>query len=151
MTTDSESPWLETARMVVFPAHCDHLGHMNVRFYAQVFDEASFHIWARAGITYAMMTDHGVVTVVARNATDYLKEVRVGSLLLVESAFVKLGTRSVTYRQRLRNAEDGGLHAVQEAVEVVFDPKTRSSAPMPDAIRERITAALKPGADPHHL
>lgn len=134
--------WMETNRAVVFPAHCDHIGHMNVRWYAHAFDTASFHAWARIGVTFEAMHREGAVTVVARTATDYLREVRAGTLIVVESAFTRLGTKSATYRQRLTDAEAGTLHAVQEVVEVFFDPETRRSTAMPSNFREKIAAAL---------
>jgi acyl-CoA thioester hydrolase len=138
--------WIETARMVVFPAHCDHLGHMNVRWYAHVFDDGSFQIWPLVGITNKLMEDQGVVTVVARTATDFLREVRAGSMLKVETAFVTLGTKSATHRQRLVNIETGEVHARQEVTEVCFDLASRAAAPMPDAFRRLIQAALVDGA-----
>jgi acyl-CoA thioester hydrolase len=134
--------WMETSRGVVLPAQCDHLGHMNVRYYAHAFDDASFHAWARIGITFEAMHEEGAVTVVAHTATDYLTEVKAGSLIVVESAFVKFGTKSTTYHQRLINAEHGTLHAKQEVVEVFFDLKTRKSVAMPDRFRTIIEAAL---------
>ena len=41
--------WMETYRGVVFPWHCDQFGHMNVRWYAHIFDDAAFHIWPLLG------------------------------------------------------------------------------------------------------
>lgn len=134
--------WIETARMVVFPAHCDHLGHMNVRWYAHVLDDGAFHVWPAIGITRALMDAEGAVTVVARTSTDFLREVRAGAMLKVETAFIKLGTKSATHRQRLIDIETGVLHATQEVTEVCFDTKSRSSAPMPDTFRKLIEAAI---------
>lgn len=134
--------WMETHRTVVFPALCDHLGHMNVRYYAHAFDDASFHAWARIGITFDDMRAEGAVTVVAHTATDYIREVTAGSLIKVESAFVKIGTKSTTYHQRLINAESGELHANQTVVEVFFDLETRKSVDMPPSFRKKIEAAL---------
>ena len=134
--------WMETHRTVIFPALCDHLGHMNVRYYAHAFDDASFHTWARIGITFEAMHAAGAVTVVAHTATDFIREVTAGSLIKVESAFVKLGTKSTTYHQRMINAENGELHANQQVVEVFFDLKTRKPVAMPAAFREKIEAAL---------
>ena len=37
--------WFETHRAVVHQWQCDHLGHMNVRYYAHIFDDAGFHFW----------------------------------------------------------------------------------------------------------
>ena len=43
--------WHELTRGIVMPAHCDVYGHMNVRHYAAFFDEAGWHMFARAGIS----------------------------------------------------------------------------------------------------
>jgi acyl-CoA thioester hydrolase len=134
--------WIDTARMIVFSTHCDHLGHMNVRWYAHVFDDGSFQIWPLIGITNRLMQDTGVVTVVARTATDFLHEARAGDMLKVETGFVKVGTKSATHRQRLVNIESGILHARQEVTEVCFDLKSRKSVAMPDAYRRLIAAAM---------
>ena len=134
--------WMETHRTVVFPALCDHLGHMNVRYYAHAFDDASFHAWARIGITFEAMHAAGAVTVVAHTETDFVLEITTGSLIKVESAFVKLGTKSTTYRQRLVGAENGALYANQRVVEVFFDLETRKSVAMPAGVRDKHEAAL---------
>ena len=134
--------WIETARTVVFPAQCDHLGHMNVRYYAHVFDDGSFLIWPLIGITRQLMETERAVTVVARTCTDFRNEVRVGAMLKVETGFIKLGTKSATHRQRLVDVETGTLHATQEVVEVCFDTSTRASVPMPESFRALIAAAL---------
>jgi acyl-CoA thioester hydrolase len=128
--------------MVVFPAHCDHLGHMNVRWYAHVFDDGSFQIWPLIGITNALMQELGVVTVVARTSTDFVREVRAGDMLRVETAFVRCGSKSAVHRQRLVNVETGTVHGRQEVTEVCFDLKTRKSVAMPEAFRQRIEAAI---------
>ncbi len=139
--------WMETNRAVVFPAQCDHLGHMNVRYYAHVFDDASFHAWASIGITFEAMYAEKAVTVVAHTATDFIQEVRAGSLIKVESAFAKVGSKSTTYHQRLINAESGILHARQRVVEVFFNLETRSSVDMPESFRQTIAEALVPGLE----
>ncbi|MDX1485822.1 MAG: thioesterase family protein [Alphaproteobacteria bacterium] len=140
--------WMETNRAVVFPAQCDHLGHMNVRYYAHIFDDASFHCWANIGINFEDMHAQGAVTVVAHTATDFIREVVAGSLVRVESAFVKLGTKSATYHQRLINAETGVLHARQRQVEAFINFESRKSVAIPDAFRDKITAALVEDAEP---
>ncbi len=136
------SGWFETNRGVVFPWHCDQFGHMNVRWYAHIFDDAAFHIWSAAGFAVKDMAALGVHTVVARTATDFVREIRAGELFLVRSAFTRCGNKSCDHRQQLLNADTGTLHAVQNSVEVFFDPETRRSVPMPDALRQFVEANL---------
>jgi acyl-CoA thioester hydrolase len=128
--------WQETYRAVVFPWNCDHYGHMNVRWYAHHFDDAGFHIWTVAGMGQAAIRARNIGLVVARTTIDYLHELRAGELLVIKSGFTRIGTKSITHVGRMYNADTGTLCATQEAVEVFFDPASRTSAPMPDDIRE---------------
>lgn len=134
--------WMETHRAVVFPWHCDHIGHMNVRWYAHFFDDAGFHLWTRIGLTPAELKRRGIVTVIASAKTDFQHELNAGDLLIIDSAFTRLGNSSLNHFQRMRNAETGVLSATQETVEVFFDLTTRKAVSMPDDIRKMLAAAL---------
>lgn len=136
--------WMETHRAVVFPWHCDHLGHMNVRWYGHFFDDAGFHLWSQIGLSHATLKDRGVVTVIASIKTDFRHEARAGELLLVKSAFTRLGTKSLTMRQQMINAENGTLIATQEVVEVFFDTESRAATEMPNEIRDKLDAVVLP-------
>lgn len=87
------SDWTETHRAVVHPWNCDVLGHMNVRWYAHLFDDAEFHLWSVIGLSHATLKKSGVVTVIANTNTDFLHETLAGELLTITSAFTKLGGR----------------------------------------------------------
>ncbi len=138
----ADDGWMETHRAVVFPWHCDHLGHMNVRWYGHFFDDAGFHLWSRIGLSHATLKDRGVVTVIASIKTDFRHECSAGELVLVRSVFTKLGTKSLTMRQRMSNAETGDLIATQEVIEVFFDVAERTATAMPDDIRNKLQEVL---------
>ena len=137
--------WIETHRAVVHQWNCDHLGHLNVRYYAHFFDDAGFHFWTGIPRAQEIMKAHGIGVVVARTTNDFLKEARAGELVVIKSALTRLGTKSLTYTQRMTNAESGDLLATQEAVEVIFDPKRRKAAEMPGELREVLEGALVVG------
>jgi acyl-CoA thioester hydrolase len=134
--------WWETHRGVVHPWYCDQFDHMNVRWYSHFFDDAAFHIWPIMGYSLNKMQANGFHTVVASTTIEYLKELRAGDLLYVKSAFVRVGTKSCTYFQKLFNTDTDDLHATQEAVEVFFDPKSRKAAAMPAELRTLLEANL---------
>lgn len=134
--------WLETHRAVVHPWMCDQFGHLNVRFYAHLFDDAGFALWTLIGVGRPAFERAGVHTVVARTETDFRRELPPGRLVVVRSRFVKVGTKSVTYEQQLLDADTQEVHAEQRAVEVFFDPKTRGGCEIPDAFREALTPHL---------
>lgn len=136
---------LELLRGVVHPWHLDHFGHMNVRHYAPFFDDASYHVWTRIGVPYSvMLAEHGVHCVTASAKTTFIKELAAGAMIVVDGVVSRIGDRSLGLRLRMLDADSGALHATCDIVEVVFDPATRSSAPMPDAVR----AALEPWLAP---
>ncbi|MCA9604474.1 MAG: acyl-CoA thioesterase [Myxococcales bacterium] len=135
----NETGWIEaTWRGVVHAWMCDHFGHMNVRWYAHVFDDAGFALWSMLGVSQEMFRVAGVHTVVARTETDFRAELLAGRVILVRSRIEKVGTKSVTYEQELLDADTRRVHATQYVVEVFFDPEARRSVPIPDTIRALI-------------
>ena len=127
---------IELSRGVVHPWHHDHFGHMNVRHYAPFFDDASYHLWTRLGLPYSrMIQDHGIHCVTAQATTNFLRELTAGDLIAIDGWVARVGTKSVTFRLEMRHADTGDLHATYDLVEVFFDPKTRSSTAMPEAVR----------------
>lgn len=133
-------------RGVVHPWHHDIFGHMNVRHYAPVFDDASFHLYAAMGLSLEdMLRDHGVHVVTAKAETNFLRELKAGDLFVIDGAVRRLGSRSVTVQLRMTHAQTGALHATYDITEVFFDPKTRKSAPMPQPVREIYARYLAEG------
>ncbi|MCC5962169.1 MAG: acyl-CoA thioesterase [Rhodobacteraceae bacterium] len=127
---------LELVRAVVHPWHHDHFGHMNVRHYAPFFDDACYHIWTALGLPYSVMQrEYGVHTVAAEVTTRFIRELTAGDLIVVEGAVSRIGTKSCAFHMRMLHADTGVLHATYDAVEVFFDPGTRKSTAMPDAVR----------------
>jgi len=132
--------WLELTRGVVHPWHLDHFGHMNVRHYAPFFDDATYHLWTRLGLPASVMKrDYGVHCVTASATTNFIVELLAGDLIVIDGAVTDLGRKSISIRLRMHNADTGVRHATYDLVEVVFDPATRTSAAMPDALRDRLT------------
>ncbi len=119
---------------------CDRFGHLNVRFYGHIFDDASWALWSMCQISPDTFDEAGVHTVLARTETDFIKEIHPGRVVMVRSWFEQVGNKSVTYLQELVDQDTNTIHARQRAVEVFFDPKTRSSEVIPGSIRQRLEA-----------
>lgn len=129
------SHWHELYRTIVMPAHCDVYGHMNVRHYAAMFDEAGWQILTKAGVSLTDLRSRGLGTVVATLTIDFLHELTAGQLVLVTGALTKTGEKSFSYEMRLYEADSMTHCATQRTVEVCFDTTLRISAPLPDDIR----------------
>ena len=145
MSSTSDPTRLDLLRGVIHPWHHDHFGHMNVRHYAPFFDDAVYHMWTRLGLPYSrMQAEHGVHTVSAQATTGFRQELVAGDLIVIDGAVARIGGKSCTLHLRMMHADTGALHATYDVVEVFFDPTTRRSATMPDAIRTRLEAHLIP-------
>ena len=135
--------WHELTRGIVMPAHCDAYGHMNVRHYAASFDEAGWHMFAKAGVSLSGLRAKGLGSVVASLTIDFHHELTAGQLTLVTGAFTRVGEKSYHYEMRLHDADAMTHCATQKTVEVCFDTKARKSSPLPDEVRTRIQQAIE--------
>ena len=133
---------IETWRGMAHPWNCDTMGHMNTRFYAAIYDDASFHFLARLAPS-RVQKESGLGWADVRQLIEYKQEVESGALLLVRTVLKRLGRTSVEYRHELRDAESDLLHSTSEQVTVRFDLVARKAAPLDDDIRRR-GEALQP-------
>jgi len=133
---------LEISRTIVMPAHCDHYGHLNVRHYAAFFDDAGWHMLARAGVSLSDLNSRGLGTVVATLTIDFHHEISAGQLAVIRGAVTRVGTKSVGYTLELYEADSMTRCATQKTVEVCFDTTKRRSVPLPDDVRTKLAAML---------
>ena len=137
------SRWHELHRTIVMPAHCDAYGHMNVRHYAAMFDEAGWHILARAGVSLTELRGRGLGSVVASLTIDFHHELTAGQLVVVTGAFTRAGGKSFAYEMRLYEADSMTHCATQKTVEVCFDTARRASVLLPDDVRQAIARQVE--------
>ena len=60
-----------TYRGVVYPWHCDHMGHMNVMWYVANFDEACWQTLAMLGLTPSRLRNEGAAVAPVEQRTEY--------------------------------------------------------------------------------
>lgn len=134
--------WMECYRGVVYPWHCDHLGHMNVQHYTGMFDQAAFHLQHVLGLSPKALAEQGETAVDAQHTVRFLDEQLAGSLVVVDGALTKIGTKSFTCTYRMRNVESGVVAATTEIVSVYFSTRDRSSMEIPADLRSRLERHL---------
>lgn len=133
---------MEAFRGVVYPWHCDHLGHMTVMHYVGLFDQAGWHLLSALGFTWEAMKAKGQTFVDAKHTIEYKAEQKVGSLIVIDSAATRLGEKSLTFKHRMRNIETGVLAATSEIACVYFDMTTRRAIAIPADLRARVKERL---------
>ena len=136
--------WFDLSRTVVLPLHCDGYGHMNVRNYAAMFDDAGWHLLTMAGISLAEVKRRGLGTVVATLTIEFHHEITAGALVLIKGAVTRVGTKSFNYELRLYEADAMTHCATEKAVEVCFDTKARKGVALPDDMKTKLEKLLTP-------
>ena len=132
----------ETYRGIVHSWQCDFLGHMNVQFYVSKFDEASWHLIAKYGLTpeYFKTSQRSVAIVEQR--IKYFRELNAGDLLVIRSKIVKAKTKSLHIFQRMINSQTNTIVAEEEIICVQIDTNTRKFRSFPNEIFKKLVAAV---------
>ena len=145
MDGESNQPPI-TYRGIVYPSQCDHMGHMNVTWYTAKFDEATWNLFARIGITptYIRENRQGIAGV-QQNIT-YKKELAAGDLVAVRSRVLEVRPKVIRCLHELLNGESGEVAALSELTVVHMDLRTRKSLPYPDEVQERARALIADSA-----
>jgi len=126
-----------TYRGTVYPWECDHMGHMNVRFYVAKFDEATWQLFAMIGVTptYMREQDRGMAAV--EQQITYKRELRPGDIITVRSGVVELREKVFRLYHEMRNEETGEIAATTTLTGVHIDTRRRKACPFPEEILRR--------------
>ena len=127
--------YIETFRIAVAAAACDHLGHMNVQHYFAAVSEGMTELMARLGLTVEEVRRRQMSFAVVRAETDFHKELRAGDVIALESTIMKLGEKSVTFHHRLRKVGTDAPAMGTVFKCVLLDLAQRQATVIPDDIR----------------
>lgn len=138
-------PHIETYRGVVNQADCDHLGHMNVARYLGICGDAAIHLQNMLGITPDdVRTGRRLSLAVVRNESDFKAEVAVAEPIVMRSAILEIGNKSMLLHHQLLRAD--GVVAFDTTFRVVlFDLAKRRAAEIPPDVRAKAEAMLAGG------
>jgi len=116
------------------------MGHMNVQWYASKFDEATWHLFSKIGITsdYIRKTGKGMAAV--EQNIKYKSEAVSGDLLVIKSRVTEIKDKVIKFKHVMYNAETNRELAICELTGVHIDRKKRTSCLFPASI-------LKKGAE----
>jgi acyl-CoA thioester hydrolase len=140
----------ETFRGVVYPWECDHMGHMNVRFYQARFDEATWQLFGMLGLTPEYLRREGRGMAAVEQHTRYLKEALPGDLIGMRSRVLEITGKSIRFTHLLLNSVSGEALAETTFTGVHLDTTTRRSR----AFDEGLLASMREisgltGVPPH--
>ncbi|HKJ00031.1 MAG TPA: thioesterase family protein [bacterium] len=127
--------YFETYRATVKPEQCDHLGHMNVQYYIAALNDGTIELVRRLGLPLAEIARRRIALAVVRMETDFLRELKEGDEILVESAVEQVGNKSLTLLHRIRHAASGSDAMRSVCRSAMMDLTSRKSTVLPEDVR----------------
>src|SRR5688500_11810488 len=124
-----------TYRGVVYPWHCDHMGHMNVMWYVGKFDEGTWNLFGMLGLTAPYLREHNRAMAAVQQDITYKHELVAGDLVAVYSGIIELRELSVRFYHEMRNETTSEVAAFAIMTGVFIDSAIRKATPFPDDFR----------------
>lgn len=129
-------------RATVPESYRDSNGHMNVRWYVALFDDAgdTLHDWM--GVTPQYHAAHGTGTFDLEYHIHYIAEVLPGEDVAVYVRLVGYSEKRLHYVMFLVNRTRGKLAATLECINAFADLSVRRTAPWPSEVAEKLARAV---------
>ena len=124
--------------MTVRPEWIDYNGHMNMAYYAVLFDLAADEIYPSLGFGPDYQKT-GFTTYTAEFHVCYLRELHLGDNVTVTLQLLDHDARRFHFYQEIHHA-DGWCAATAETMALHVDQSGPSVAPMPAAILEELAS-----------
>jgi len=128
---------VETARGTVHEWQKDHMGHINVRAYMELFEQACWQFYAMLGLTATVLRSREVNLAAVQQNIGYKKELYPGDTVFVRTGVIELKERVLRFRHELINTENGEICADCEFTVVCLDPVARKARSFPAYVAER--------------
>ncbi len=129
-------------RVTIPPQYEDENGHMNMRWYLAIFDEAGYPLAAEFGLTQEFHQAHRTGGYDLEHHIHYLNEVHVGDTVVVYARLLGRSAKRIHYMMFLVNETTSKLAAIFECVNSFADLTLRRTAPYPPQISAKIDTLL---------
>ena len=125
-------------KMTVPEAYRDENGHMNMRWYLAIFDDAGDVLHDRIGLSREYHQRHGTGTFDLEHHLHFLTEVNPGEEVAVYMRLVARSAKRLHYLMFMVNETRGKLAAIFECMNAFADLRVRKTAPFPEEIVPKI-------------
>ena len=117
-------------------------GHMNMRWYVALFDDAGDELHKALGLTPAFHNEHTTGTMDLEHHTHFLRELMPGSEVSVYVRAVNCNAKRLHYLMFLVDEKRGELSSIFECMNAFVDLSVRKTALWPEQIQARIDAMV---------
>lgn len=114
--------------------YLDVMGHMNIRWYMTLFDEAAWHFFNSFGMDrqYYEASNNGAFAL--KQFIRYLAEVHAGETVAVRTRVLGRSAKRIHFMHFLINETTGKLATTMESLGSHADLAARRTSPFPDSI-----------------
>lgn len=133
---------IATYRGVVYPWHCDHMGHMNVMWYVSKFDEATWHFFGELGLTAGRLREERIGMAAVEQHIKYIAELHAGDLVEIHTQLVDAADKTLVFEHAMSDRTTGELAAWTRLVGLHLDTKNRRARDLPDDVRAKVDELL---------
>lgn len=113
----------------------DQMGHVNNAIIMEFFDLGKADYFTQVGVP---PQENDFTVMVAHYDVDFHRQILYQDHIAVTSHVSRFGTKSLTLTQQIVNIDSGEAYATCNAVMCGYCRSTKSSAVIPEAIKERI-------------
>jgi acyl-CoA thioester hydrolase len=129
-------------RLTIPDDYRDANGHMNMRWYLAIFDDAGDVLHDRLGLTPEFHQAHGTGTVDLEHHGHYLGEVMPQDQISVYVRCVSWTPKRLQYLLFMVDETRGKLASIFECINAFMDAGKRKTVPFPPEIAEKIAEAV---------
>ena len=127
---------------VVYPQNIDHMGHMNVQYYASMFDQATWAFLSGFGITSDYMRKNHKGMAAVNQVTNYFLELFAGDVVEISTRTLNVENRKIRFVHTMRRIPQNQVIAATELVGVHMDTGAHRACPFPDEIMHRLSRSI---------
>jgi acyl-CoA thioester hydrolase len=129
-------------RRTIPNAYLDAMGHMNVRHYIGLFDDATWHFFATFGMNQAYYDEAQAGAFALEQHIHYLAEVHAGELISIRSRLINRTAKRIHFMHFMINESTEKLAATLEVVGSHANLAQRRTSPFPAHIAAQIDEVL---------
>ncbi len=129
-------------RAVIPPEYEDRNGHMNMRWYLALFDEAGHAMDPILGLTADYFAASGMSGFDLEHHLWYPAEVHIGDSIVIRIRILGRSSKLMHYLMFMENETRGLLSSMFECVYAHVDLKTRHAAPFPAEVVAKIDTLI---------
>ncbi len=129
-------------RVSIPDGYRDKMGHMNMRYYLEVYDDAGDELFETFGLSAAFYREQGSGGFDLEHHIHYLNEVHIGDNVTIYARLLNRSAKRLHYMMFMVNESRQLLASTFECVNSYADLTVRRTAPYPEAIAAQLDAIL---------